>query len=100
MFIVTYTWDSDDEIQIWQKQQFELLYEAREFAASLQDDGVAIVRIIKNQGAIMWVVTWNDERLEMYEEHFEDVHEAHNFIEYLEDEGIHNARLFKETFIR
>ena len=48
MFIVMYTWDSDDEIQIWQKQQFELLYEAREFAASLQDDGVAVVRIIKN----------------------------------------------------
>lgn len=48
----------------------------------------------------MWVVTWNDERLEVYEEHFEDIHKAHSFIEYLEDEGIHNARLFKEPFNR
>lgn len=48
----------------------------------------------------MWVVTWNDERLEVFEEHFEDVHEAHNFIERLEDEGIYNAKLFKEPFKR
>lgn len=48
----------------------------------------------------MWIVTWNDERLEVYEECFEDAYEAHSFIEYLEDEGIHNARLFKEPFNR
>lgn len=47
MFVVMYTWDSGDEFQMWYEQQFELLYEAKQFATSLQDDGVAIVRVIK-----------------------------------------------------
>lgn len=48
----------------------------------------------------MWVVVWNNERLEVFERYFEDVHEAHGFIELLEDDGIHNAKLFKEPFKR
>lgn len=48
----------------------------------------------------MWIVTWNDERLEVFEEHFEDVYEAYSFVEYLEDEGVHNAKVFKEPFNR
>lgn len=39
----------------------------------------------------MYTVTWNDERLEIYEEEFESLEEAHSFLEYLEDDGIHNA---------
>lgn len=47
MFVVMYTWDSEDEFQIWQEQRFETAYEAQQFAVSLMDDGVAIVRSFK-----------------------------------------------------
>lgn len=48
MYIVSYTWDSeDDEFQMWQEMRFEDINKAREFATSLMDDGVAIVRVIK-----------------------------------------------------
>lgn len=46
----------------------------------------------------MYVVTWNDEDLTIYEEHFETINEALDFIEYLEDDGIYNAKLFKGSF--
>lgn len=47
MYIVKYTWDFDYEFQAWQEQTFASITEAKEFATSLQDDGVAVIRIIK-----------------------------------------------------
>lgn len=49
VYTVFYTWDSEDEeFQYWQECQFESLDEAREFVASLANDGVAVTRIINN----------------------------------------------------
>lgn len=47
MYVVSYTWDSETEFQIWQEQHFESAYEAERFAMSLMDDGVAVVRTFK-----------------------------------------------------
>lgn len=44
----------------------------------------------------MYVVTWNNERLEEFEEQFEDIYEASCFIENLPD----NAMLFYEDDVR
>lgn len=47
MWTVMYTWDSENEFQIWQEQHFESAYEAEQFVMSLMDDGVAVVRTFK-----------------------------------------------------
>lgn len=47
MWVVKYTWDSPEEFQYWQEQTFTSITDAKEFAISLQDDGVAVVKVIK-----------------------------------------------------
>ena len=42
-----YTWDSDETFQYWQEKHFETTYEAEQFAMSLMDDGIAVVRTFK-----------------------------------------------------
>ena len=41
MWIVMFTWDSDEESRHWQEQHFESAYEAEQFVISLMDDGIA-----------------------------------------------------------
>lgn len=44
----------------------------------------------------MWIVIWNNERLEVFEESFEDLSEAQTFMEDLPK----NAMLFYEDDVR
>ena len=47
MWVVTYTWDFDEEFQYWQEQHFESAYEAEQFVMSLMDDSVAVTKLFK-----------------------------------------------------
>lgn len=45
MWIVLYSWDTEEEN--WQESRFETAYEAEQFVLSLMDDGIAVTRLFK-----------------------------------------------------